>query len=309
VAEPIQRDFIDPAVLGKLLGLPLNARHAMVGSVSGRHRSPVRGSALEFAQYRKYVPGDDTRRLDWRTWGRTDRYYIKEFEADTNLRLCFIVDTSGSMGYEADGQSRIDYARRIVGTLAYLAVQQGDAAGLYITTGEGSEKGLADEIPPKRGPRHLRVLLDRVARIEASGESGLIESIHRAAEKIAQRALIVIVSDLLFDISPLQEAFQHLRFRKHDIAVFHLLGRDEVEFEFDRPTRFLDLEGGPSLLADPSLIQRRYRESVSAYLEQINDIVNHSVIDYHRVFLDEPYDQALARFLIGRNPKTARSLR
>ena len=125
--EPIQRDFLDPAVLGRLMGLPLNSRHPMVGRVSGRHRSPVKGSALEFAQYRKYVPGDDTRRLDWRTWGRTDRYYIKEFEADTNLRLCFIVDTSGSMAYGEEGNTRLDYARRIAGTLAYLAAQQGDA--------------------------------------------------------------------------------------------------------------------------------------------------------------------------------------
>ncbi|HQW29223.1 MAG TPA: DUF58 domain-containing protein, partial [Verrucomicrobiales bacterium] len=118
------RDFLNPAVLGKLLGLPLNARSPMLGNVSGRHRSPVRGSAIEFAQYRKYVQGDDTRRLDWRTWGRTDRYYIKEFEADTNLRLCLIVDTSGSMGYGEPGSTRLDYARRLSGTLAYLAGQQ-----------------------------------------------------------------------------------------------------------------------------------------------------------------------------------------
>lgn len=291
------------------MGLPLNARHAMLGNVSGRHRSPVRGSALEFAQYRKYVPGDDTRRLDWRTWGRTDRYYIKEFEADTNLRLCFIVDTSGSMGYGEEGRNRLQYAKSIVGTLAYLASQQGDAVGLYAGSKSGNETPFTREIPPKRGPRHLGVLLDQIGLLEASGETGLVEAIHQAAEKIAQRALIVIVSDFLFDLSPLREAFQHLKFRKHDIAAFHLLDRDEIDFEFDRPTRFLDLEGGPSLLADPSLIQQRYREAVRAYLDQVNEIVNHSVIDYHRTFLDEPYEQVLARFLMGRNPKTARSAR
>lgn len=307
--EPIQRDFLDPAVLGRLMGLPLNSRHPMLGSVSGRHRSPVKGSALEFAQYRKYVPGDDTRRLDWRTWGRTDRYYIKEFEADTNLRLCFIVDTSGSMNYGEEGATRLDYARRIVGTLSYLAVNQGDAVGLYAGSAGESRTGFSQEIPPKRGPLHLGVLLDHLAELEASGDTGLVEAIHQAAEKISQRALIVIVSDLFFPVEPLREAFQHLRFRKHDIALFHLLDREEVEFDFDRPTRFLDLEGGSSLLADPSLIRRRYREAVTHYLEQVDQIVNQSVIDYHRTFLDEPYDQALARFLMGRNPKTARSAR
>lgn len=309
MSDHTQRDFIDPAVLGKLLGLPLNSRYPMLGNVSGRHRSPVRGSALEFAQYRKYVPGDDTRRLDWRTWGRTDRHYIKEFEADTNLRLCFIVDTSGSMGYGGEGNTRLDYARRLTGTLAYLAAQQGDAVGLYSKSGDESVDGFQHEVPAKRGPLHLGVVLDQIAQLEANGETGLVKAIHQAAEKIPQRALIIIVSDLLFDPSPLREAFQHLRFRKHDVAVFHLLDRQEIAFDFDRPTRFLDLEGGPALLADPMLIERRYRDAVSEYLEQIDLITNQSVIDYHRVMLEEPYDQVLARFLMGRNPKTARSAR
>ncbi len=287
------------------MGLPLNSRHPMLGNISGRHRSPVKGSSLEFAQYRKYVPGDDTRRLDWRTWGRTDRYYLKEFEADTNLRLCFIVDTSGSMNYGEPGETRLDYARSLAGTLAYLAANQGDAVGLMNTSPEAVMK----EIPAKRGPVHLKVLLDQIGIMEANGESELISTIHAAAEKIPQRALVVIISDLLFDPEPLREAFQHLRFRKHDVALFHLLDREEIDFQFDRPTRFLDLEGGPSLLADPSLIQRRYREAVENYLTQIDEIVNQSALDYHRVMLDEPYDQVLARFLLGRNPKTARSAR
>lgn len=309
MAESIQRDFLDSAVLGRLMGLPLNSRHPMLGSVSGRHRSPVKGSALEFAQYRKYVPGDDTRRLDWRTWGRTDRYYIKEFEADTNLRQCFIVDTSGSMGYEAAGTTRLDYARSIAGTLAYLTVHGGDAAGLYAGAKSDDGSVFQQELPPKRGGIHLGVLLDQIAQLKAGGETALIHAIHAAAEKIPQRAMIVIVSDLLFNLDPLQEAFDHLRFRKHDVVLFHVLDREEIDFTFDRPTRFLDLEGGPSLLADPSLIQRKYREAVTAYLAQVDRIVNHSVIDYHRAFLDEPYEQVLARFLMGRNPKTARSAR
>ncbi len=309
MADSIQRDFLDSAVLGKLLGLPLNSRQPMLGSVSGRHRSPVKGSALEFAQYRKYVPGDDTRRLDWRTWGRTDRYYIKEFEADTNLRLCFIIDTSGSMAFQHGEKTRLDYARSIAGSLSYLASQQGDAVGLYTGMSQNDGSEAMQEIPAKRGPLHLGVLLDQIGRIQAEGETRLIEAIHEAAERISQRALIVIVSDLLFDLEPLQEAFQHLRFRKHDVTLFHLLDRDEIEFDFDRPTRFVDLEDGPSLLADPSLIQKKYREAVTQYLDTVDRIVNQSAIDYHRTFLDEPYDQALARFLMGRNPKTARSAR
>jgi len=309
VPAPIQRDFLDPAVLGKLMGLPIESRHPMLGSVSGRHRSPVRGSSLEFSQYRKYVPGDDIRRLDWRTWGRSDRYYIKEFEADTNLRLSFLLDTSGSMNYGEEGDTRLDYARRLVGTLAYLAAQQGDAVGLYAGSPTDDDRPFGLEIPAKRGAMHLGVVLDQLATVEAAGETNLVDTIHRAADKISQRAFIVIVSDLLFPPEPLREAFQHLRFRKHDVAVFHLLDRREIDFDFDRPTRFVDLETGGAQLADPSLIERRYREAVGDYLATIDDIVNQSALDYHRVLTDEPYDQVLARFLMGRNPKTARSAR
>jgi uncharacterized protein (DUF58 family) len=127
--EQIRRNFLDPAVLSRLSALPLHARHPMLGNVAGRHRSPIRGSSLEFATYRKYVPGDDTRRIDWRAYARSDRFYIKEFEADTNLRMCLVVDTSGSMGFNSGKRSKLDYAKRLAGTLAYLAARQGDAVG------------------------------------------------------------------------------------------------------------------------------------------------------------------------------------
>ncbi len=296
-------DFLDSSVLGRLMGLPLDARHAMLGNVSGRHRSPVRGSSLEFAEYREYVPGDDTRRLDWRTWGRSDRYYIKEYEADTNLRLCVIIDTSGSMGYGDEGETRLDYARQMAGTLAYLAAHQGDAVGIF-PAGKG---GLHQEVPARRGPVHLGVAMDRLASLEAKGETDLVGAIHEAAEKIPQRALVLIISDLLFQPEPLKEALQHLRFRKHDVALFHLLDRQEVDFEFDRPTRFVDLEGGPSLLADPVLIGKKYREAVGGYLREVSALCSQTGTDYHRVTTDVSYDQTLAKFLLGRNPRTKKT--
>src|ERR1700722_13476370 len=151
-----RRSFLESAVLARLMALPLHARTAMLGSVSGKHRSPVRGSSLEFAQYRKYVPGDDTRRLDWRTWGRSDRFYIKEFEADTNLRICLLIDASGSMDFGPTGATRLDYARRIAGTLGYLAANQGDAVGLRSV----ADKPL--EIPARRGAAHLGLVLDQM---------------------------------------------------------------------------------------------------------------------------------------------------
>ena len=291
------RTFLDPAVLARLIALPLHARHAMLGNVSGKHRSPVRGSSLEFAQYRKYVPGDDTRRLDWRTWGRSDRFYIKEFEADTNLRLCLLIDTSGSMGFGPKGNTRLDYARKLAGTLGYVAAQQGDGVGLWSL----AEKAI--EIPAKRGATHLGVVLDQMAGIKPTGGTTLLTALHDAAEKIRQRALVIIFSDLFVPPAELKSAIQHLRFRKHDVAAFHLLDQRELDFDFDRPARFLDMEGGEAVLADPSLIARNYREVVRVYLAEMDELVRTTGLDYYRVKMGERYEDVLARFLLGRTPK------
>lgn len=287
--------FLDSKVLSRLLALPLNARQAMTGNVSGRHRSPVRGSSIEFSQYRKYVPGDDTRRLDWRTWGRTDRFYIKEFEADTNLRLALIVDASGSMGFGPVEATRLDYCRKLGGTLAYLAAQQGDAVGLW-----GVGKDHRQKIPAKRGAIHLKLVLDQLSELQARGETTILESLHEAADQISQRALVVVISDFFIEPAMLKHALQHLRFRRHDIALFQVLDRAELSFDFDRPARFVDMEGGETVLADPSLIARRYREVVKKYLAEMDDVIRTTAADYHRVMLNESYEDVLARFLLAR---------
>lgn len=295
MAEQVHREYLEPAVLARLGALPLDARFPMLGNVSGRHRSPIRGSSLEFSEYRKYVPGDDTRRLDWRAYARSDRFFIKEFEADTNLRLCLVVDTSGSMQYGNGSLTKLDYARRIAGTLAYLAARQGDAVGLYSAASE-----MAREIPPKRNAAHLRHVLDQIGTMQAAGETGLCSALHEAAERVRQRALVVIISDLFVPPAELRGAFQHLRFRKHDVAMFHLLEQNELDFDFDRPIRFLDLEGGAPVLADPTVIARQYHRSLQNYLEELSQAVRDTMVDYHRISMDEPYDDVLARFLLAR---------
>ena len=293
-----QHSFIDPKVLARLSGLGLYTRIPMLGSVSGRHRSPVRGSSLEFAEYRKYVPGDDIRRMDWRAWGRSDRFYIKEFEAATNLRLCLIVDTSGSLNFTVDGISKINYIKSLAGTLAYLASRQGDAVGLYCTG-----KNFHTEIKPKRNATHLRIVLDELAEIKAEGETGLAESLHKAAEGIDQRALVVVISDLYIEPDILNSCFQHLRFRKHDVVTFHLLDQSEIDFDFDRPPRFVDMEGGVPIMADPSLVSKQYQQAITSYLADLETVMLDAAIDYHRVNLRDPVDEILARFLVGRKPK------
>lgn len=294
------REFVDPRVVSRLQGLALDARIPMIGSVSGRHRSPTRGSSLEFSEYRKYVPGDDTRRLDWRAWGRSDRFYIKEFEADTNLRLCLVVDVSGSMnfgpgGSNAPGTTKLDYARRLAGTLAYLASGQGDAVGLYCA-GQSFQR----EIRPKRSPAHLKYVLDELGSMKAGGETGLPKTLHEAAERISQRAMVIVISDLFMSPEELRSSFQHLRFRKHDVVVFQLIEQNEIDFEFDRPVRFVDLEGMGPLLVDPTMIAKEYRQAVQTWLEELRIVFRDTGVDYHRININENYADVLARFLLAR---------
>ena len=295
IPERKARSFLDPAVLARLAALPLFSRRPMQGNVSGRHPSPHRGSSVEFAEYRKYVPGDDLRRLDWRAYGRSDRYFIKEFEADTNLRCCLVVDTSGSMDYGSGDVTKIEYARRIAGVLGTLALQQGDAIGLSCVA-----NGVVRSIPPRRNPAHLMAVFDVLEQARPQGQTGLPEVLHELAETVRQRALVIIVSDLFVEPDQLKSCFEHLRFRKHDVAAFHLLDPRELNFAFRRPVRFLDMEGGPSIFAEPNEIIDRYMKALGTYLDGVRQVVLESAVDYHRVTIDENYEQVLMRFLVGR---------
>ena len=289
-------DFLDHSVLARLSALPLESRQAMIGNVAGKHRSPHRGSSVEFAEYRKYVPGDDTRRLDWKAFARSDRFYIKEFEADTNLRAYFVVDSSGSMNFSSgDTDTKIQYARRLAASLAYLLVKQGDASGLSVC----NEK-IHLEIPPSRSASQLQHIFDNLAKVEPVGETGLVDALHTIAEKIKQRALVVILSDLFTDPEELGDAFQHLRYRKHDLALFHLLDRQELNFRFDRPHRFVDLEDKSVLVAEPNLIAEEYQNALTEYLTAIESKANDAQADYQRIVTDQNYEEVLSDFLTNR---------
>lgn len=294
-AQRQPRSFIDAQVLSRLANVPLFSRRPMQGNVSGRHPSPHRGSSVEFAEYRKYVPGDDLRRLDWRVYGRSDRFYVKEFEADTNLRCCFILDTSGSMAFGSSGDTKIQYARKLAASLGYLAVQQGDAVGLSCVA-----RKVVRSLPPTRNPAHLRTFFDMLEQAVPEGATQLATVLHELAETIRQRALIVILSDLFVEPELLRSCFQHLRFRKHDVAVFHLLDPLELSFDFRRPTRFLDMEGGPSIFAEPNEIADRYHRAREVYEKALREVVLESAVDYHRVSMTEDYERVLTRFLVGR---------
>ena len=294
-------DFLDHDLLSRLGSLPVEARVPMMGNVAGKHRSPHRGSSVEFAEYRKYVPGDDTRRLDWKAFARSDRFYIKEFEADTNLRAYFVVDASGSMNFAGKGESKVSYARRIAASLSYLLVNQGDAAGLSLCTDK-----LHLEVPPSRRPAHLERIFSTLADLKPSGETGLLGALHTIAEKISQRAFVVILSDLFTDPAALGDALQHLRYRKHDISVFHLMDPLEIGFEFERPHRFVDLEDNTTLVVEPALIADEYRTALRDFLTAVRAKCHDATADYQLITTDTPIEPLLREFLTARLPKSKR---
>jgi uncharacterized protein (DUF58 family) len=241
------------------------------------------------------VPGDDIRRLDWRVFARTDRFFLKEFEAETNLRCYLVLDCSGSMRYGKSGATKLDYACRMAATLGYLAAHQGDAVGLVC-----AGKKTFFDIPARRNPAHLKVILDTMAKAAPRGETGLLAALHDLAEKVKRRALVVVFSDFFCDLAPLLDCFQHLRFQKHDLALFQLLDRTELDFKFDRPTRLVDLESSFNLVTEPAAIRDEYLRQIWLFLDALREGCHEFAADYRQVVTDQPYEKALADFLVAR---------
>lgn len=292
-------EFPDYDVIARLRGLPLESRQLMAGNVSGRHRSSHRGASVEFAEYRKYAPGDDTRRLDWKAYARSDRYYIKEFEADTNLRAQMLIDASGSMGFKGeDERTKLEYAYGLSSILAHLLVMQGDAVGLTLSRGRNPVF-----IPPSRRPAHLKALCDTMRETRPEGETSLLADVHEMAERLPQRSMVVIASDLFVDMEEWAEALGHLKYRKHDVVVFHLMNAMEIEFRFDRPMRFVDMEGRSSLVADPAIMRDEYVRAVSSFMEEAEHVCRKAPVEYHLVRTSDDVEGLLREFLIKRQAR------
>lgn len=291
--------MLAPDVLARVGQMPLLARRAKIGSVSGRHRSPHRGSSVEFAEYRDYVPGDDLRRLDWRAYGRSDRHFVKEFEADTNLRLVLVIDGSGSMRYSgqhgAGPVSKYELACRLAAALAQLAIRQGDAAGVTVATESETVR-----VPARRRPSHLRVLAGEMARVQPAGPTRLVEALHDVAERTGRRAMVCVLSDLFVAPDDLRDAFQHLRYRGHETSVFQIVDRDESEFRFEEATRFVDPEGGAAVLADPSMVATRYLAAWRRHRAALESITLAADVDLRETFLDEDLASSITSFLLAR---------
>ena len=291
-------DLVDAKTLVKLAGVKLRARAVVEGVLSGLHKSPHHGQSVEFAEHKEYAPGDELRHLDWKAYGKFDKYYIKRFEHETNLRAYMVLDGSASMAYGSGPLTKLDVAKALAGALSYLLVRQQDAAGLAMVSGQG----FAD-VPPRSAAGHLTTLFDSLESLEAKGTTDLFGAADHLAEKVSRRSLIVVFSDLFDDRPEALRRILSLRARKNDVAVFHLVDKAELEFPYEDPTLFLSMEDERRVEVNPREIKESYLEEFNRFLEATRDACRAADCDYERVRTDEPIDEVLLRFLGRRGGK------
>lgn len=287
-------DILQAEDITSLQHLQLFARTVVEGFTTGLHASPHKGFSVEFRQHRPYVQGDEIRRLDWKIFGRSDRFYIREYDEETNLRATIVLDASGSMGYRGTkGVSKFEYARKLAASLAYLLVSQQDAAGLITF-----DTKVRDFIPNRTRITHLHHLLEAMVKTEPGAETALAPVIESLAMRLKRRGLIVLISDLFDDPASLLRAIGVLRKKGHEILVFHLLDRDEVEFPFGNWARFENLENIEDfLLLDPAVVRQRYLEVLANFRKELSEGFLKRQIDLVPMITDEPHTEALRKYL------------
>jgi uncharacterized protein (DUF58 family) len=289
----------DPTSLAKYGRLTLIARGLVEGFLTGVHKSPYKGFSVEFAEHRQYYPGDEIRHIDWRAFGKTDRYYIKEYEEETNLRAYLLVDASGSMAYAGKQASKFQFAQYVAASLAYLMLHQRDAVGLVT-----HDTRLRQMIQPRANAKHLLRLINTLEQTQPGGETSLAPLWHDLVGRIKRRGLIVILSDCFDQIGPLLRALRHFRHRRHEVLLFHILAPEELEFPFSRMTQFRNLErGGHRILVDPGQLRKEYRKNFDAFCTQLREQTRQMRIDYQMLRTDESVDRALGAYLAKRQRK------
>jgi uncharacterized protein (DUF58 family) len=286
------RRFLHPETIARISRLDLRARHVVEGFISGMHRSPFFGHSVEFVQHREYVAGDDIRHLDWKVWSKTDRFYIKQFEEETNLRCNFVIDVSESMHYGRGPLNKYNYGCTIAACLAYLVLRQQDSAGLITF-----DSAVRQIVPTRSQQTHLDALIKAMDISRPREKTDIEKILRRVAETVTSRGMIVVVSDLLIDRESLFRGLELLRHKRHDVLVFHVMDDDELGFPFVGTTRFEGMEELPILTCDPRALREGYLEALEEYLVEVRRGCARQGIDYALVRTSDYIDAVLSKFL------------
>ncbi|MGH7451360.1 MAG: DUF58 domain-containing protein [bacterium] len=300
-----QLRFLDPEILSKISGMELRARTVVEGFLSGLHRSPFKGFSVEFAEYRQYTPGDDPRHIDWKVYARSDRYYVKEFEEETNLHCHILLDLSGSMSgtsgktVAAPRLGKFEYATYLAASLAYFIFMQRDSVGLV-----AFDQEIRLHVPAKARAGHLHHILLELEKLQASSNrKEQPELLHQVTESFRRKGMVILISDLFGEIAPLARALEHLRFRGHDVIVFQIMDEFELNFDFSQMTRFIGLEGEAPVIALPQAMRERYLQNLQNHLAALRQACGANRVDYTLLTINQPLDFALQAYLAARSGK------
>jgi uncharacterized protein (DUF58 family) len=292
---PTSTQVLTPKIISRLNNLSLKARFVVEGFIVGLHKSPYHGFSVEFSEHRAYGLGDEIRHIDWKLWGKTDRYFVKQFEEETNLKSYLLLDQSLSMNYQSEKISKLEYAQLLAASLGYLMLKQQDAVGLTLF-----DDRIRVNIPARSKRSHLNVILSQMKNISSGPETHIAPVLHQTAEVIKKRGLIILISDLLDSPEDILSGLQHFRYKGHEVVVFHILDPQELKLDFPQRTRFLDMESGEEIITEPWHIQEDYQRHMEAFCNYYKIQCRQNNIDYVLLPTDTSLDLALSEYLLKR---------
>lgn len=290
------RKYLDPKATAELKGIDLKARMVVEGFITGLHKSPYHGFSVEFAEHRPYRAGDEVKNIDWKVYGRSNRYYVKQYEEETNLRATILVDVSASMGFASEGHiPKVEYASYLAASLGYMMMKQRDSVGLALY-----DKEVKTYLPSKSKPSYLNLILKSLEGIETTDETHTASALDQLADQIKRRGLIIIISDLFDDIESISSALRHFRHKENEVILFQLLDPRELDFDFGRSAKFIDLESKEEMVTNSHQLKESYQKAVSDFTDKIKNICYSQNVDYNLVVTSDPFDKALREFLSKR---------
>ena len=296
VTDGERRRLLDAAVVAKLGRMDVRARSVVEGFVAGLHKSPYKGFSVEFAEHRPYMPGDPLKTIDWKVYGKSDRFYVKEFEEETNLRAYLVLDGSASMGFASGDVSKFDYSRYLAAALSWLMIRQQDSVGMLLFDAD-----IRRFIPARSAPKHLRVLLEELENAKPASTTGLASTLHKLADRVKRRGLVILLSDLFDDQAAVLRALRHFRHKRNEVVVFHVLDAAERTFDFPREAIFEDMETKAEMLVRPWELRGDYRKAITAWIEGYRRGCREIGVDYVPMNTETPFDTALMAYLEKRS--------
>ena len=290
-----KNQYLSADTISKLENLHIKAKKVVEGFIVGLHKSPYHGFSVEFSEHRAYGAGDEIRHIDWKLWGKTDRYFVKQFEEETNLKSYLLIDQSFSMNYHSEKISKLDYAKILAASFSYMLIKNQDAVGLYMF-----DSKIKKSIVPRSTKGHLNLLLSEMEKIKPKKNTNIANALHQCAEKIQKKGLVILISDLMDNRQEILTGLKHFLYKGHEVILFHVLDPKEINFNFNDRIRFKDMETGQEIITDPRQFKKNYQKKINELINFYQKNCGQHSIDYMTVSTDQSLDIALTEYLIKR---------